>query len=328
MKKNFVIIFWSLYMFFFAIPFPMVMYYAINSEFDVNTLKDKNPWLGLSIVLISLILWVILLIGYFRKWILQILITKRNLEHIKTTGVAREAKILNAVKISRPKAKHDTYDLELLFRNLADAEITHKTIITDVKPHERRFEAGKKISLILDRDMKESPYFIIATTKASINITSLFFRILMWFIVVAAVLGYYCYSYQTESYGWGWRFMSFGHPLIVCPAVLLFYRYFLRFILAKLTGVNSDSMLIKFKGVKTWAKLIKASQTGTYINEQPMIRFELEYTDNRHQVHKCSLKKVIGLLDLDLTKQEQIEIFYLEENPKQIAFAGDLNAIV
>lgn len=328
MKKNFIIGFWAVYMFFFAIPFPIIMYYGINSEFDVNTLKDKNPWLALSFVVVSILLWVILLIGYFQKWILQVFITKRNLEQIKTKGVVREAKILNAVKISRPKAKYVTYELELLFRNLANVEITHKTTITDVKPHERRFEAGKKISLILDRDMKEPPYFIIATTKASINIISLFFRILGWSILFFSLIGYYFYSYQTESYGMGWRFMSFGHPLIVCALVLLFYRYFLRFILKRLTGINKDSILIKFKGIKTWAKLVKASQTGTYINEQPMIRFELEYIDNKHHSHQTSLKKVVGLLELDVTRQEQIEIFYLEENPKQIAFASDLNNMV
>ncbi|MGE6354482.1 hypothetical protein ACQKCJ_11495 [Flavobacterium sp. NPDC079362] len=328
MKKNLIIIFWALYMFFFAIPFPMIIYYAVNSEFDVNTLKDKNPWLALSFVLVSVILWLIVLIGYFRKWILGIFITKRNLERIKSKGISREAKILSAVKISKPTAKFNSYELELLFRNLADAEITHKTIITDSKPHERRFEAGKKISLMLDRNMKKPPYFVIAVAQANINIGSLFFRIVAWLVLLIGLIGYYFYSYQLESYGAGWRFMSFGHPLIICPIVLLFYRYFLKFILGKFTGVNYDSMLIKFKGVKTWAKLLNASQTGTYINEQPMIRFNLEYVDNKHQVHKISLKKVVGLLELDLTKQSQIEIFYLEENPNKIAFASDLNNIV
>ena len=74
MKKYLVIGFWALYMFFFAIPFPMIMYYVINSEFDVNTLKDKNPWLALSFVLISVILWLMVLTGYFRKWISKIFV--------------------------------------------------------------------------------------------------------------------------------------------------------------------------------------------------------------------------------------------------------------
>lgn len=327
MRKYFALTFGALYMLFFAIPFPMIIYYSVNSEFDVNTLKDNNPWWALTVVSISVILWLIVLIGYFRKWILQIFISKRNIERLKSKGILREAKILSAVKTSKQDAKFTTYELELLFKNLADTEITNKTVITDAKPHQRRFEAGKKLSLILNKEAKEEPHFIIATTEVGINIVRVGFILLGWLIFVAAVTAYYIYSYQTESYGMGWRFMSFGHPLIVCPMVLLFFRYLLKFIYSKLTGLNGNSSMIKFKGIKTRAKLIKASQTGTYINEQPEIRFELEYTDNKHQVHRNSLKKVIGLLELDITKQEQIEIFYLPENPNQIAFANDLNNI-
>lgn len=327
MRKYFAITFWAIYMLFFAIPFPIIMYYAINSEFDVSTLKDKNPWLAISILILSVFLWLILFIGYFRKWILKIFITKRNLEKIKIKGVVRDAKIIKAIKTSKSGAKFNTYELELLFKNLADTEITHKTTIIDGKPHERRFEIGKKVGLILNRDMKQPPYFIIATTTATINLLSLALRILGWLLLLTIVIGYYFYSYQTESFGMGWRFMSFGHPLIVCPAVLLFYRFIARFIFHKLSGIDDNSALIKFKGIKTMAKLIKASQTGTYINEQPMIRFELEFTDAQRHVHRSSLKKVIGLLELDITKQEQLEIFYLPESPTQIAFANDLNNI-
>ena len=314
-------------MLFFAIPFPVFMYYAINSEFDVTTLKDKNPWLALGLAALSVILWLIVLLGYFQKWILQIFITKRNLENIKRNGLNREAKIISAVKISGPKAKYNTYELELLFKNLSDTEIIHKTEITDSKPHERRFEAGKKLNLILNRDPKKLPAFVIASSNASINPSGLILRTLGLLLLSALVAGYYFYAYQDESYGMGWRFMSFGHPLIVCPIVLIFYRYLLRFILKKLTGLGDNSVLIKFKGIKTQAKLISVSQTGTYINEQPMMRFELEYTDNKHHVHRNSLKKVVGLLELDVTKQAQIEIFYLPENPNEIAFADDLNKI-
>ncbi|KQO33038.1 hypothetical protein ASF10_19765 [Flavobacterium sp. Leaf82] len=324
MKKNFAIAFGALYMLFFAIPFPMLIYYAVNSEFDVSTLKDKNPWLALSIVSLSVIFWLIVLIGYFRKWVLQIFISKRNIEQLKSKGILREAKILSVIKTSKPTAKFNTYELELLFKNLADTEITSKTSVTDAKPQEHRFEVGKKINLILSKDAKEDPHFIVATTQVGIDMMRVLGVILGWLLFVAAVIGYYIYSYQTESFGMGWCFMSFGHPLIVCPAVLLFFRYLLKFIYRKLTGLEGDSSLIKFRGIKTWAKLIKVTQTGIYINDQPEVRFELEYTDNKHNVHRNSLKKVIGLLELDITKQEQLEIFYLPENPSQIAFVSDL----
>lgn len=311
-------------MLFFAIPFPMSIYYAVNSEFDITTLKDKDPWLALSLAAVSLILWLIVIIGFFQKWILSNFITKQNLENIKRNGVIREAKILKAVKISGNNAKYNTYELELLFKNLADTEITHRTEISDTKPHERRFEVGKKLNLILNREPKKLPVFVIANSEGAINPIGLALRVLVWLLVLALVGGYYFYSYQDESHGMGWRFMSFGHPLIICPLVLIFYRYLLRFILNKLTAANGDSVLIKFKGIKTWAKLINVSQTGTYINEQPMMRFELEYTDNKHHVHRKSLKKIVGLLELDITKKEQVEIFYLAENPNQIALADDL----
>lgn len=327
MRKNFALAFGALYMLFFTIPFPMLIYYSVNSEFDVTTLKDKNPWLALIIVSISIILWLIVLIGYFHKWILQIFISKRNIEKLKLGGVSREAKILSAVKTSKPNEKFNTYELELSFKNLADTEITSKTVITDAKPHQRRFEAGKKLSLILDRDAKEAPHFIIANTEVGLNIVRIAFIVLGWLVFVAAIIGYYIYAYRTESYGMGWRFISFGHPLIVCPMVLLFFRYLLKFIYSKLSGLNGSSSMIKFKGIKTWAKLIKVSQTGTYINDQPEILFQLEYTDSKHHVHRNSLKKVIRLLELDITKQEKIEIFYLPENPNKIAFASDLNTI-
>ena len=325
MKKHLAITFWALYMLFFAIPFPMFLYYAINSEFDVNTLKDKNPYVALGYLALSVIFWLIVLLGYFRKWIVECFITKKNLESIKRSGVQREAKIINAVKISKPTSKLNTYELELGFKNLADTEIRHKTTITDAKPHERRFEAGKKVSLLLNRDQKKEPHFILTSATATLNIRVLIIRALGWTALTLAVRAYYVFSYQYESYGMGWRFMCIGHPLIVCAFMLLLYRYLILFIFSKLGGFGHDTAKIKFAGVKTQAKLIKVNQTGTYINEQPEMRFELEYSDHKHHVHRSTLKKIVGLLDLDMTKKEYLEIFYLPENPNQIALASDLN---
>lgn len=319
-------IFGIIYMLFFAIPFPMLLYYNIKSA-DISELKDENPWLALSILAISIIIWIILLTGYFRRWFLQIFISKRNIKYIKSKGVRREAKILSAVKTSSPNAKYNTYDLELSFKNLADSDIIQKTSVNDAKPHERRFEADKKIGLLLDRDMKHKPYFIIATSDVSINITRTTLILLAWLALLGGVIWYYIYPYKLESIGMGWRFIGFGHPLIVCALVLLLYKFIARLVFRKLLGGPDDMILIKFKGIKTWAKVIRASQTGTYINEQPMIGFDLEYTDNQKNLHRECLKRIVDLLNLDSTKQEQVEIFYLPDNPKKIAFASDLNEI-
>lgn len=327
MKKNLAITFWVLYMLFFAIPFPMILYYGINSNFDVSTLKTKDPYWALGTVLLSVLLWLIILIGYFQKWIIQVFINKNNFEKIKLNGIRREAEIIGSKKTSKPNSEFDTYELELCFKNLANTEIIHKTHITDTKPLEKRFEAGKSVGLLLDRYMKNAPYFVLSSATPTLNTRNLILRILGWLFFTALVILYYFFSYQTESHGMGWRFMSAGHPLLIIPLVLLFYRVLVRFIFRKLTGLNPDSITLKFKGVQTQAKLINVSQTGTYINEKPMMRFEVEYKDTKNHVHQNNLKKVIGVLDLDMTKKQFLDIFYDPENPKNIALANDLNKI-
>ncbi|MBO9584933.1 MAG: hypothetical protein J7574_12305 [Flavobacterium sp.] len=327
MKKNLVIIFWALYMLFFAIPFPMILYYSINSEFDVTTLKDKDPYWALGFVLLSILLWLTLLLGYFKKWIVQVFITKNNLEKIKRNGLRREAEIISSKKTSKPNSRFDDYELKLSFKNLANTEITYQTSITDTKPLEKRFEKGKRITLLLDRDMKNPPYFVISLASATLYKKGFILRILGWVLFTSLVLFYYFFSYKTENHGMGWRFMSIGHPLIIIPVVLLFYRVLIRFIFKKLTGLNHDADALKFKGVKTQAKVTHVGETGTYINEHPVMRFKLEFMDTKNRLHQNTLKKTIGFLDLDMTKKQFVDIFYDPENPKDIALASDLNHI-
>lgn len=319
-------IFWILYMLFFAIPFPMLLYYNIKSD-NMPNLMESDPWLSLSLVAVSVLLWIILLIGYYRKWVIRTFLIKRNIEKLKNTGEPREAKIITAAKVSKPNAAYDTYELTLQFKNLAGSEIRQKTTINDSKPYERRYEVGKTVGILLDKEVNKVPYFIFASTEVSINKTIIVLVNLGWLAFTCIVAGYFVYSYFSESEGMGWRFMSLGHPLLVCPAVLLFYRFLGAIILSKFWGKPNEPFLIKFKGIRTTARLTKASQTGTYINEQPMINFELEFTDRHNQKHKANLKKIVNLLDLDITKQEHLSIFYLKENPQKIAFEKDLNEI-
>jgi hypothetical protein len=196
--------------------------------------------------------------------------------------------------------------------------------VNDVRPAEQRFEVGKKVDLLIDSQMKRIPYCMFATSEASISSGIMLLSIAGWLACVILVAGYYIFSYQLENDGAGWRFMSFGHPLLVCPFVLLFYKL-IELLIAKFSGNTSDQALIKFKGIRTSAKVLHVEETGTYINEQPMIRFELEYTDEQQQAHRTSLKKLIGLLSLDFTKQKNIDIFYLKDDPARIAFADDLD---
>ena len=87
MKKG-LSIFWMLYMLFFAIPFPMLLYYNIKSD-NMPNLMDSNPWYSLTLLAISILLWTVLLIGYYQKWVIRTFSIKRNIEKLKITGEPR-----------------------------------------------------------------------------------------------------------------------------------------------------------------------------------------------------------------------------------------------
>lgn len=325
MKYGFTI-FWMLYALFFAIPFPMLLYYGIKSENPLN-IGASDPWLSLGIVVLSVIFWIIVLVDYYRKWVVSIFLSKRNIERLKKNGVYREAQILESINLSTPNVGYNTYELILELENLVGSEITQKADVNDVRPNEHRFETGKKVGLLIDKEIKNIPYFIFEGSEADINKGIVLLINLGWMLLSALVIGYYIYSYQTESEDMGWRFISFGHPLLICPAVLLFYRFLFSFLGGKLRGVPGNAALIKFKGIKTTAKLLASNLTGTFINAEPMVNFELEFIDHQNYTHRASIKKIVGLLELDSTRDKTVDIFYLKEDPQSIAFASDLNKI-
>nr|WP_067063693.1 hypothetical protein [Mucilaginibacter sp. L294] len=325
MKRGFPI-FWMLYALFFAIPFPMILYYGIKSGNPLD-IEGADPWLSLGLVALSAVFWIIVLAGFYRKWVLQAFSAKRNIDCLKKNGVHREARILESVNLSNPNAGYNTYELSLSFKNLVGSEIIQKASVNDMKSYEHRFEAGKRVGLLIDKEVKHIPYFIFENSEASIHKGKMALINLGWLLLLMVVAGYYIYSYLSESEGMGWRFMSFGHPLLVCPAVLLFYRILANLIEGKLSGVPANAPLIKFKGIRTTAKQLAANLTGTYINEQPMVNFELEFVDHQNHTHRASIKKIVSLLDLDSTKQKTADIFYLQGDPRKIAFANDLDEI-
>lgn len=325
MKQGFYL-FWTVFKLFYAIPFPMLLYYNTKTEEDITSLKDQNPWLALGIVVLSIVLWCFVLAGYFRKWILDVFVMKHHIGQLKKHGVHREATILDAAQVGKENSNYIAYELRLLFRNLVNQEIVQKTTVNDFRPQERRFEAGKKVGILVDKEMKQPPYFIFETSEASINKTIIALLLLGWLAFAAAVIGYYVYAYQTENHGMGWRFMRFWHPLVLCPVVFLGYRV-LSNLFTRFTGKPDEEARIKFKGIRTTARLISASQTGTYINEQPQVQFELEFTDDRNRHHRKSIKKIVDLLNLNNARQATIDIFFLKEDPGQIAFASDLDEL-
>lgn len=322
-------IFWKLFALFYAIPFPMILYYNIKNDSYPADLATRNPWVAIGLVVLSIIIWVIVLAGYYHKWILKTLSVKRKIERLKNNGVRREAKILSSVDKSIPNVSYNTYELNLSFKNLVDTQIEEKLTVNDVRPYEHRFQEGRTVELVIDQNPNDYPYIVLSSFEVSIKMKLFILLHAAWLVIAALVVGYYYYSYQIESEGMGWRFMVFYHPLIICSLMLLLGNIsILGRLISKLAHQNpKNDFRIKYKGLQATARLLKAIQTGTYINEQPLIEFVLEFTDHQNHMHGVSIKKIVSLLELDTTRQKEVAIFYLKEDPKQVAFASDLNEL-
>ncbi|NLR65342.1 hypothetical protein HGH92_13570 [Chitinophaga varians] len=318
--KGFWSYFWVVYMLFFAIPFPMLIYYNTREG-----LTDTNPWLAITWLLLSLILWGILVLRWFRNWILLPFKMKRNIGYLLREGEKREARIVDSKDGKHLNGDMIMKKMTLSLRNFVGTEITENLELADSRPGEMRYEKGRIIHLMIDKSLKLRPYLIVDTTQAGVKAGRMALLVLLWLGLVGAIVWYYYFSYNMESNGYGWRFMKVYHPLVLCPLILFVSRWGLGMLLKLFSGGDPDTLLhIKYYGVQTMAEVVSATQTGTYINEQPQVKFELRYQDTYGKTYTATLKKIVSLIDLGMVRQETVSIFYLKDKPSEVAFADDL----
>lgn len=321
--KGFWSYFWVVYMLFFAIPFPMLIYYNTREG-----LSDTNPYLAITWLLLSVILWGMVAQRWFRNWILLPFKMKWNIDYLLGEGEKREARVIESKDGKQVKSDMITKEMTISLRNFVGTEITEKLELVDSRPGEMRYEKGRIIYLMIDKTLKARPYLIVDTTQADVKMGRMLLLILAWLGLVGAIVWYYYFSYNMENDGYGWRFMKFYHPLVLCPLILFIARFGLGMLLKLFSGGDPDTLLrIKYYGVRTNAQVVAASQTGTYINEQPQIKFELRYQDEYGKTYTATLKKIVPLIDLGMARQETVSIFYLKEKPSEVAFAGDLDGL-
>ncbi|MEH6308917.1 hypothetical protein RYH73_24915 [Olivibacter sp. CPCC 100613] len=302
----------------------MILYYSINYGSEMRG-DGTNPWLALSYLLISLILWGIVLYKLYQRWVAFTLRAKSNIESLLRDGTVRNAEIVD-VKTLKPIATGvESLEISVQLENFSGTKIIQTIPINDSNPQLNRYGLGKNIALRIDKTLKSIPFMIPDGVQVSLQTKQLIFQLVAWLLALTAVAAYYIFSYNYESNGMGWRFLIFWHPLLLCPLILLFSYFGLGALMGKLSGLPKDALKLKFYGKQATARILSAKQTGTYINEQPQVRFELDYNDERGRTHKVSLKKIVSLLELGITQEKSIAIFYLEDDPQHVAFASDLD---
>lgn len=149
-----------------------------------------------------------------------------------------------------------------------------------------------------------------------------FTRLLGWALTAGAVAGYYVFSYNLESNGTGWRFLTFWHPLLIIPLGTLFYSFVFSQVLNILGnimgGISPSDRELEERGIETQASVVSARQTGVYVNNQPQVLFELEFKDEKGTTHHVKYKRIVSLLNLGIASQSTLPIRYLPENPQKI----------
>lgn len=316
--------FWIVFILYFIFAHPAIIYYNTTSYDHLELVDGKKAlvYLGLSIFLWTSVFCIAFYMIY--KYSFQ---AQKNIASILKSGKRIQAKIIESksIPLKTKNFIHKKVILEL--DNFNQQKIWHSMEINDSRPNENRFEEGNWISILVDESFSKMPYIILDGIKSKVNYKLYF----IWFIALLGIIYYYAFSYQLENHGFGWRFLSFDHPLIISPLVIFFICFIFWLVFVKLMGKNSfrnkESLELKFKGEKTFAKILSAEQTGTYINNQPQVKFELEYTDSLGKKQHATIKKIVLLTDLVNIHQKEKEIFYSTNNHQNVAFTDDLNEI-
>ncbi|HLV46749.1 MAG TPA: hypothetical protein VKY32_06885 [Flavobacterium sp.] len=212
-------------------------------------------------------------------------------------------------------------DIEIVveFKNLSDTMVKQLFRFTDSRPHEKRYEEGNHVNLRISTE-NQSPAIILAETKVS---TYFGFGIFALCFLVVYMLGTLVVHYHLFSNGNGWRFITLMHPWVFTPFCgMLFFK----FIIGVSTGLISSDPKAEEKlilyGRKAEAIVQRADQTGTYINEQPQLKFVLKYADYTGKSHSVTFKKIIPLTQLHTIQAGGTQnILYLPNDPEKIIFA-------
>ncbi|AZA84918.1 hypothetical protein C1637_21795 [Chryseobacterium lactis] len=313
---KFMIIFWTLYMLVFCIPFPIFLYVMIEdiSTEPRNSLAISYVYLGFSILI-----WLYVLFFMINNLLVKTFKEKNAISNIMQNGIPRDAEITNykLVKYS-PKTKTNMIHITFSFRNLKNTLIQQEMMFYDTKPQEKRFDAGNTIKVLLNPSPSKEPHYILSGSQTKFKVNNLLVRVLFIAFLIAYVIGLYGYFYIRESFDFGWRFLTFMHPIIFSGIMFFLTILIVNYIVGKFVKNKKDEYIL-FAGRNTKATIISVSQTGLTVNDQPQIMFQVSFKDFRGNEHIAVYKKIISLLHLSsVPKNGSIEVLYDENDPKKI----------
>jgi len=267
----------------------------------------------------SLLIWIYIIIFFINNLFVKTFKQRNTIYSILRNGIPREARVTRFTLIKYfPKTNMNAIQIELSFPNLRNTMIEHEMMFHDSRPQEKRYDAGKTVKILLNPNVSQEPYCILSNQKVKVNASAILLRGVFVILLIAYVIGLYYYFYTRESFDFGWRFLTFMHPIIFSGMMMIIYILVFQLIIGKFFK-NTKEERILFSGRNARAEIIGISETGVSVNDQPQIMFQVSFKDFRGKEHFAVYKKIVSHLNLSsVPKQGSIEILYDENNPEKI----------
>ncbi|MDD4811370.1 MAG: hypothetical protein PHY53_09325 [Methanobacterium formicicum] len=114
------------------------------------------------------------------------------------------------------------------------------------------------------------------------------------------------YSLKTFYYFMGGAFIVF--PVLGALGVYYYYK-----------RINDREMFLINEGIRGEAEILSREQTGTYINEQPQVKFKLLITTPDSAPYEVEHKEIVNLLDMgSIPEGKKVPVVVHPDNPEDI----------
>ncbi len=301
--------FWSWYIFFFVYIFPLFFSYV--------GMWGWGAWPSTISLAVGIIGWIWFVKTLYNQYVTAPTALFKEAQELRRNGKLVDAEITEILSKKETKRGYLATEFAVSFPNLAGTPISSVMDFIDSKPHLNRYEVGKKLPLRLNtKKGGEIPWLISDGELVREKSRK---RWLYVFTIVYAIV-VFIVNYIVFSNGTGWRWLTLYHPWVIIPYWGIFTERIVGKTLGKIGAGFSgdDSTELLLHGVEAVGKITKANQTGKFINEQPEMKFSINYTDKKGQTHYVEKKKIALLSEMHRYQLGEVKLLYLPNSPQTI----------
>ncbi|SFW35632.1 hypothetical protein [Chitinophaga sancti] len=313
-KPGLAISFWALYTLAFTVGLPMIIYYAGGNVPETPEEPTIFTYISIGLAIVG---WLLIFAFYGRFYVRSVFTDKAEILKAADEGSTIVAKITSKIQEGMMR-NIAVLQLRLAFTNFSGTPVEVSYQLMDSKPQENRYEKGDILELSVDMK-KKGGQIVPKGIKVARNPSMVYLYTFIFLVLIGTAV----YFPLVED----WRYFVLPHPWTLIPLINLGVAIFIGFILKMIVnaggGKNAVQMVVY--GLKTTGNLVSYQQTGTFINEQPQVAFNIEFTDKQGKQHTIQTKKIVSLLDVHKLGTGPVEIMYLPDDPGSIVFYEDLS---